>query len=142
MTKYKTFDGIEFDDELEYNKYQKSAYYVLNSKVQKLMSRTKFSDCELFNNIGFSNTEIYIIKLNNESDKDTVLQWYILMQSLYNNQILINKYRDILDKAYENKDIIILSKIRNEEFYYIVDSKINIINKLNSLLKDENLCDK
>lgn len=118
---YESFDGNLWDTKEECEKYEKSAEGVLKLKFQELII-DKANAWSLM--CGYEDNDVIGVKLTKEEDKDTVLQFYLLL-----NPHLLNKserykecleqYRSYINEAFEKKDLLLMGINCEGEYYFI-----------------------
>jgi hypothetical protein len=129
-------DGTKFTDKAECEKYEASAKCVLQTKFNKLIINDEYDAWTLLG--GYEDTNILAVKMNTEADKDAVLQ-YLYLEHPYLAEEQYKKAKETIDSkvetAYSNNDVLLLGKINDD--LYVIDARINIVNRLLSLDKTE-----
>lgn len=136
-TLYEAFDGQEFTDKMECQKYEESALGVARGKVQNLFINKGKDAWTLMG--GCDDHEVVTVKFNNVTDKDTFLQWLYLECPWYLNDSHKERKAEveaIVRIAFEIKDVILLGKNCDGDYYFI-NSRQNIIDNLIDLDKKE-----
>ena len=136
-TVYEAFDGQEFTDKNECMKYEQSALGVARGKCQRLIVSEGNDAWSLMG--GCDDHEVVAIKLNDSTDTDAFLQWLYLEHSWYltdNHKERKAEVEAIVHIAFDRKDVILLGKNCDGDYYFI-NSRQNIINNLMNLDKKE-----
>lgn len=129
-TIYEAIDGTQFSDKNECEKYEASAAGVLMTRLQKYCTE-KYNAFDMFG----SSDESAIIGVNveNQHVADMIKQLYYI-----ENKYLLNpdnqKRKDAIDTIIDNtigKMLLIEMNIDND--WFIIDSRENIIDKLNNM---------
>lgn len=132
---YEATDGTQFDFKEDCEKYEKSALGVLRGRLQKLIVGRAENAWELLG--GSDEDEVIAVKPEKETDIDLILHWYYLENPHYLNDNC-KKYKDelehIVTTAYNTKDIILFG-LNVDGNFYIINSRQNIINNLNTIDK-------
>lgn len=135
-TLYVANDGTEFINEEECAKYEQTALCVLTSRVMTLVEGRANSAWELMG--GEDEHKVIAIRIANEKDADTFLQWLFLEHPW----LLKDSYKErkkeietIVRDAYTSKDVILIG-INYDGDYYFINSRKNIIDNLNKLSTD------
>lgn len=136
-TLYKAFDGQEFTNKIECQKYEESARGVVRGKVQDIFISTGNDAWSLMG--GCDDHEVAAAKFKDITDMDTFLQWLYLECPWY----LIDSYKErkaeiesIVRTAYNNKDVVLMGK-NGDGYHYFINSRQNIIDNLMALDKKE-----
>ena len=130
-TVYQAVDGTEFHERNECEKYERSAHGVLRARISKLTTGRE-NAWDLMG--GMEDHDIIGVKMNTESDLKDIQQFLALENSYY----CFDKTKeifDIMEKAYNNNDIILFG-INCDGDYYFINSRQNIIDNLNILGKE------
>jgi len=130
-TVYQAVDGTEFHEKSECEKYERSAHGVLRARIAKLTTGRE-NAWDLMG--GMEDHDIIGVKMNTESDLKDIQQFLALENSYY----CFDKTKeifDIMEKAYNNNDIILFG-INCDGDYYFINSRQNIIDNLNILGKE------
>lgn len=133
-TVYKALDGTEFDDKAECEKYEKSAKGVLMARIAKLIVG-KGNAWTIMG--GYEDHDIVGFKMLNAIDLEALKQFLLLECPWYNREDNTEdkeKIFDIMEKAYDNDDIILFG-INCDGDYYWINSRQNIIDNLTNLGK-------
>jgi hypothetical protein len=125
-TMYEALDGTEFHDKAECQKYEESAKGVIRARIAKLIVG-RGNEWELL--AGSDDHEVIGIKMKTGRDLEYVKQFLLMECSWYNNEIF-----DIIEKAYDNDDIVLFG-ISVDGDYYWINSRQNIIDNLLNLGK-------
>lgn len=136
-TLYEAVDGTKFTSKEECQKYEESAKGVLKARFMKLV---EYSDIEsnIFSS-GSDETTLYGVRLEEEKDKDVVLQLYLidhsyLMREEYNKWI--ERAKELIEFAYKHNDILLVGENMDGEFF-IADCCKKIVDKLYNRSNDE-----
>ena len=133
IEEYQAVDGTIFNSKEECIKYENSAALILKSRYKKLVIK-ETNEWNLFK-CGSEDEFIDVIKLWSERDIDLVLQ----LNCLYNPHIkddLIDKHRNILEKAYSENTLVFISKGNEyDDCFWIRTSESEINNTINELYK-------
>ena len=136
-TLYEAFDGQEFTDKKECQKYEESALGVARGKVQSLFVSTGNDAWTLMG--GCDDHEIIAVKFEDITDTDTFLQWLYLECSWYLDDLRRERKAEvesIVRIAFDRKDVILMGRNCNGDYYFI-NSRQNIIDNLMALDKKE-----
>ena len=134
---YEAVDGTQFDFKEDCEKYDNSAKGVLRGKLKALIVNDEYNGWDLMG--GNEDNTIIAVKVPTEADIDIVLQNYYLDQSWIlrdGNQESKAKIILAVNQAYREQDVILFGFNCNDDLYFI-DTRNNIINRLNSLDKKE-----
>ena len=133
-TVYEALDGTQFHDKAECEKYEQSAKGVIMARIAKL-TVGKANEWDLL--AGSDEHEVIGIKMQTGRDLEYVKQFLLMECSWYNNNTIgRDKIFDIMEKAYDNDDIVLFG-INIDGDYYWINSRQNIINNLMNLDKKE-----
>ena len=133
-TVWKAYDGREFNTKEECVKYEDSAEAVLSSKYQKLIVDTK-NAWELL--CGYEDNSVNALKITTEEEANTVLQYYYLVNSFIladAHKKLKEKLENMVAQALEEKDLLLMG-VNCDGDPYMMDTRNNIVNRLNNLSK-------
>lgn len=136
-TLYEAFDGQEFTDRKECQKYEESALGVARGKAQNLFVSTGNDAWSLMG--GCDDHEVVAIKFWNSTDTDAFLQWLYLECPWYLSDSQKERKAEveaIVHIAFDRKDIILLGRNCDGDYYFI-NSRQNIIDNLMALDKKE-----
>lgn len=136
-TLYEAFDGQEFTDRKECQKYEESALGVARGKAQNLFVSTGNDAWSLMG--GCDDHEVVAIKFWNSTDTDTFLQWLYLECPWYLSDSQKERKAEveaIVHIAFDRKDVILLGRNCDGDYYFI-NSRQNIIDNLMALDKKE-----
>lgn len=136
-TLYEAFDGQEFTDKKECQKYEESALGVARGKVQPLFVSTGNDAWTLMG--GLDDHEIIAVKFKETTEVDTFLQWLYLECPWYLSDSQKERKAEveaIVHIAFDRKDVILMGK-NCEGDYYFINSRQNIIDNLMALDKKE-----
>lgn len=134
-TMYEALDGTEFHDKAECQKYEESAKGVIRARIAKLIVG-RGNEWELL--AGSDDYEVIGIKMQTGKDLEYVKQFLLMECSWYNNNDTVRRDEifDIMEKAYDNDDIVLFG-INIDGDYYWINSRQNIIDNLLNLGKKE-----
>ena len=137
-TIYEAADGCTFDTKEEWEKYEQTAKFVLRTKMMRMVVE-EGTECKFFS-CGYDENTVYAIKVESGADADILFQLYALD----------NPYVRGTDKACEEHrnriqsiiygsigDILLMAENYDGEIY-IIDSRKNVINRLNKLTDEDN----
>lgn len=136
-TSYEAFDGQEFTDAIECQKYEGSALGVARGKVQSLFVSIGNDAWALMG--GCDDHEVVAVKFKDITDIDTFLQWLYLECPWYLNDSHKERkavVESIVRTTFNRKDVILLGKNCDGDYYFI-NSRQNIIDNLMALDKKE-----
>ena len=136
-TAYQAVDGTEFSTKEECMKYEQSALGVLRGRLRDYIVSDKYDCWELFR--GYEDHKCLALNVPTEEAIDTILQNYYLdnpwtMDDSHKSFRL--KVENAVRQAYENNDIIFFG-LNCEDELYLIDTRINIISRLNNLDRKE-----
>lgn len=130
-TVYQAVDGTEFHEKSECEKYERSAHGVLRARIVKLTTGRE----NAWNLMGgMEDHDIIGVKMNTGSDLKDIQQFLVLENSYYSFD-KTKEIFDIMEKAYDNDDILLFG-INCDGDYYFINSRQNIIDNLNILGKE------
>ena len=136
-TFYVAVDGTEFNTQEECIKYEESAKGVLRSKLKSLIVNDEWNAWELMG--GNEDNDVMAVAVPHESDIDIVLQNYycdhpwILKES---NAYRKDKLVAAVNQAYKDQDVVLFG-INCDDNLYLIDTRYNIIKRLEDLTKEE-----
>lgn len=136
-TVYEAVDGTQFDFKEDCEKYDNSAKGVLRGKLKALIVNDEYNGWNLMG--GNEDNNIIAVKVPIEAYIDIILQNYYLDQPWILNDInekQRNKFILAVNQAYREQDVILFGINYNDELYFI-DTRNNIIDRLNKLDKKE-----
>lgn len=131
-TVYEALDGTQFSDRAECQKYEESAKGVIRARVAKLIVG-KENEWDLL--AGCDEHEIVGIKMQNGRDLEYVKQFFMMECSWY-GEIRTKEIFDVIEKAYDNDDIVLFG-INCDGEYYWINSRQNIVDNLVNFGKKE-----
>lgn len=135
-TVYEAVDGTQFDSKKDCESYDNSAKGVLRGKLKALIVNDKYNGWEL---MGGEENTIIAIKVPTEADIDVVLQNYYFDQPWILNGCREEdrcKFILAVNQAYREQDVILFGTNCDGNLYFI-DTRHNIVNRLNNLDKKE-----
>jgi len=131
-TMYEALDGTEFNDKAECEKYEESAKGVIRARIAKLIVG-KANEWDLL--AGCDDHEVIGIKMQTGRDLEYVKQFLMIECTWYNNNpVARDEIFGIMEKAYNNDDIVLFG-INCDGDYYWINARQNIIDNLISLDK-------
>lgn len=137
--KYEAIDGTIFYNREECETYEKSAKAVIRAKFKKLVLAER-DEYSLFN-AGSDENTVYVVKMPKAQDVDTVKQLYIADHEWATKNEEYQKYIDeafgIIDKAYEEKDILFVGESYDGDIYIKTTRNAFIEHLTNLDKKDE-----
>ena len=136
-TVYQAVDGTEFNTIEECQKYDNSARGILRGKLKNLIVNDKYNGWDLMG--GYEDNSVIAVKVPTDADIDIVLQNYYLDHPWILNddrEECRNKLIFAVHQAYIEQDVILFG-INCDENLYLIDTRNNIINRLNNLDKKE-----
>ena len=131
-TVYEALDGTEFNDKAECQKYEESAKGVIRARIAKL-TVGKATEWDLL--AGSDDHEVVGIKMQNERDLEYVKQFFMMECSWY-GEVRTKEIFDVIEKAYDDNDIVLFS-INCDGDYYWINSRKNIVDNLVNFGKKE-----
>lgn len=134
-TVWEAVDGTTFNSREECKKYEESAQGVLRGKLKEFIVNDKYDGWDLMG--GFEDHTILAIKVPTEEAKDIILQAYYLDQPWVLTADTAHKAKAILliDQAYREQDLILFG-LNCDGDLYLIDTRMNIINRLDNLDKE------
>lgn len=132
---YVACDGTEFETEKACIDYEKSVQGVLFARYKSCVINT-FSEYELFG-VGSDENYIDVVKMEDDSDINTILQLQILFNGYVKdkNTIWFDKLKSYFDKG---SFFFILRGYENDAFWVsksLEESIQNIVNRVDNTLK-------
>ena len=139
IIRYEAVDGTIFPNREECERYESTALGVLMGKLMKLVE-TKTNEWDLLK--GEEYTEVLAIRMPREQDKDTVLQTYYLRNPwvfIEDENAKKNKEgaEALVDQAYRDNDLLLIGMNTDNDSFFMLDTRMNIINRLNNLDKKD-----
>ena len=132
-TVYEALDGTEFHDKAECEKYEQSAKGVIRARIAKL-TVGKATEWDLL--AGSDDHEVIGIKMQNGRDLEYVKQFFMMECSWY-GEVRTREVFDIIEKAYDNNNDIVLFGINCDGEYYFINSRQNIVDNLVNFGKEK-----
>ena len=137
--KYEAIDGTIFYNKEECETYEKSAKAVIRTKFKKLVL-DESDEYNLFD-MGSDDDTVYVVKMSKPQDADVVKQLYMADNGWFaeteENKRYIDRAFGLIDRAYEEKDILFVGESYDGEIY-IKTTRNAFIEHLTSLYnKDE-----
>jgi hypothetical protein len=134
VTNYEAMDGKLFTSKEECMKYEDSALCVLTSRYKELVVSENISEWALFG-CGSDDQNAHIIKLKNESDVDTVLQYYLLFHRLNSSYDLTHE-RKKLEKALTKDGLVVVGTGYEDDSFYIIGAVGAILEEFAETVKN------
>lgn len=134
---YQATDGIEFNTQEECASYEASAKGVLRGRLKEFIVNDKYDCWDLMG--GNENDTCLAVAVPTEEAKYVILQNYYLDQSWIlesNNPSYKEKIDNAVQQAFENNDIVLFG-LNCDGDLYLIDTRMNIINRLNNLDKKD-----
>ena len=136
-TVYQAVDGTEFNTREECQEYDNSAKGVLRGRLKDLIVNDKYNGWDLMG--GNEDHNIIAVKVPTEADIDIVLQNYYLDnpwilqdgREEFRNELIL-----AVNQAYREQDVILFG-INCDADLYCIDTRKNIIDRLNKLDRKE-----
>ena len=135
-TVYQAVDGTEFDTREECQAYDSSARGVLRGRLKDLIVNDKYDGWEL---MGGEDNTILAISVPSQTAVDIILQNYYLDNPWIledSKEEFRNKLILAVTQAYKEGDVVLFGLNCDDELY-LIDTRNNIINRLNNLDKKE-----
>lgn len=135
---YQAIDGTEFRDKQECEKYEASAYAVINSKYRNLVIHTT-TEYDLFS-AGSDDNTVEVVKLSNNHDIDVVFQmWsYINKHSSNNNETCLKHLNTLKECLKQSGIMFIFRGYEEEDSFWFMGSYEYYVNKLNAIIDKVN----
>lgn len=137
-TVYEAVDGTQFTFKEDCEKYDNSAKGVLRGKLKALIVNDEYTGWDLMG--GNDDNTIIAVKIPTEADIDIVLQNYYFDQPwILNDGNQNSKAKIVLavNQAYREQDVILFGFNCDDDDLYFIDTRHNIVNRLNNLDKKE-----
>ena len=136
-TVYQAVDGTEFREKEECIKYDNSARGILRGSLKPLIVNDKWNGWDLMG--GNEDNQVIAVKVPYESSIDIVLQNYYLdhpwiLQETHTS--MKEKLVNAVNQAYKEQDVVLFG-INCDDELYLIDTRYNIIDRLNKLDKEE-----
>ena len=134
---YQAVDGTEFSTREECQAYDDSAKGVLRGKLKELIVNDKYNGWDLMG--GNEDNTVIAVKVPTEADIDIVLQNYYLDNPWILDDCHKASRSELIlavNQAYREQDVILFG-INCEDDLYFIDTRNNIIDRLNKLDKKE-----
>lgn len=131
-TVYEALDGTQFSDRAECQKYEESAKGVIRARIAKL-TVGKENEWNLL--AGSDDHEVIGIKMQTDRDVEYVKQFFMMECSWY-GEVRTKEIFDVIEKAYDNNDIVLFG-INCDEEYYWINALQNIVNNLMNFGKEK-----
>jgi len=134
---YQAIDGTEFDFKEDCEAYDNSAKGVLRGKLKALIVNAEYNGWDLMG--GNEDNTIIAVKVPTEVDIDVILQNYYLDQPWILREENQNRKANLIlkvNQAYREQDVILFG-LNCDDDLYLIDTRNNIIDRLNKLDKKE-----
>ena len=132
---YEAVDGTQFNSKEECQKYENTAKAVLRERFKKLVLKatTEYS----FFGIGSDDDKLFIVKMETEADRDTVLQLYYNDNSWVLNGdamsiSLKERAFNMVTKAFTENDILFVGENYDGDIY-LINTRAAFIEKLHNI---------
>ena len=135
VTKYQSFDGIEFNSKEECEKYENSAKGIVRSRFSKLVVRD-IDEYSLF--FGNEENTVYYVQFREEGDIDTFLHYMYLINPWLLNDDHKSQRESIIElsrKAFNNDEPLLVSE-NYEGNMWVLDTLSSLISRLNDYDRD------
>ena len=135
-TMYEAVDGTKFTSKEQCEKYE-SVALVIRNKLKELIVNDQYNCWTLLG--GEEENKVIAVKMETEEDKDTILQNYYLDQPWIlkdDNTTCRERLLICVEQAYREQDVILFGLNRENELY-LIDTRNNIIDRLNKLDSQE-----
>lgn len=131
VIKYEAIDGTVFDIKEECELYEKSAMCIMRDRFNKLIV-AKDNAWDLMG--GYEDNEIIGVKVESETDINTIIQTYLVMYPYYTKDDEYGKKErdritEMVNAVYEKNDILLMG-INCENEYYFLGPKQKYIENL------------
>ena len=136
-TVYQAVDGTEFNAKEDCEQYENTARGVLRGKLKSLIVNDIWNGWDLMG--GNEDNQIVAVKVPDENSIDIVLQNYYLDQPWILGESNICRRENFVKavhQAYKEQDVVLFG-INCDGDLYLIDTRNNIINRLNTLDKGE-----
>ncbi len=120
-------DGTEFTSSEECTKYEESAKCVIMTKYKKLVVATK-SESEIYT-IGSDEYFYDFVKVSTKEDCDIVMQAFFFFNKNCSEEV-INKNLNVLGKALEEKDLLLICRGYEEDAFGWLQAKSQILEEI------------
>lgn len=132
--KYEAIDGTLFNSKEECIKYENSAKTAVKALYKKLIIKS-IAETELFS-VGSDDNTLELVKVKTQEDIKILLQ----MCYIYNitHESSLDRITKLATKAMETNDIIIIGRGYDDDCFWIIDTKQDIINTFNNICNETN----
>lgn len=132
--KYEAIDGTLFNSKEECIKYENSAKTAVKALYKKLIIKS-IAETELFS-VGSDDNTLELIKVKTQEDIKILLQ----MCYIYNitHESSLDRVTKLATKAMETNDVIIIGRGYDNDCFWIIDTKQDIINQFNNICNETN----
>lgn len=132
--KYEANDGILFNSKEECIKYENSARTAVKVLYKKLVIKS-IAETELFS-VGSDDNTLELVKVKTQEDIKILLQMYYIYSS--SNEASLDRITKLATKAMETNDILIIGRGYDDDCFWIIDTKQDIINTFNNICNETN----
>lgn len=136
-TFYEAIDGTLFKNQEECKKYEETAKCLIRSKVMPLIVSKGIDAWELMG--GVDEHTVTAFKPVTSTDADNLKQFLLIECTWYasdERKSIREKIFSVIDEALKNKDVVLFGQNIDDDYYFI-DSRHNIVNRLNNLDREE-----
>ena len=132
--KYEAIDGTLFNSKEECIKYENSAKVAVKALYKKLIIKS-IAETELFS-VGSDDNTLELVKVKTQEDIKILLQ----MCYIYNitHESSLDRITKLATKAMETNDILIIGRGYDEDCFWIIDTKQDLINQFNNICNETN----
>lgn len=132
--KYEAMDGTQFTTIEECNKYERSARCATNALYNKLVIKS-LAETDLFH-VGSDDNTLNLVKVKSQEDIKILLQMYTLYVS--SDEQSLNRIVKLATKAMETNDILIIGRGYDEDCFWVINTKQDLINTFNNICNETN----
>lgn len=132
--KYEAIDGTLFSNKEECIKYENSAKVAVKALYKKLIIKS-IAETELFS-VGSDDNTLELVKVKTQEDIKILLQMYYIYSS--SNEASLDRITKLATKAIETNDILIIGRGYDEECFWVIDTKQDLINTFNNICNETN----
>lgn len=132
--KYEAIDGTLFSNKEECIKYENSAKVAVKALYKKLIIKS-IAETELFS-VGSDDNTLELVKVKTQEDIKILLQ----MCYIYNitHESSLDRITKLATKAMETNDILIIGRGYDDDCFWIIDTKQDLINTFNNICNETN----
>ena len=132
--KYEAIDGTLFNSKEECIKYENSAKVAVKALYKKLIIKS-IAETELFS-VGSDDNTLELVKVKTQEDIKILLQMYYIYSS--SNEASLDRITKLATKAMETNDILIIGRGYDDDCFWIIDTKQDLINTFNNICNETN----